>query len=209
MVLVWSVSFQIWGLFFPSLKTCNPIWLPPTADSHCPTELLPTLHPRVQPTYLLVCLWCWITMFFSWIVSNRAVARDFRSEMDCGVAGRLHPWSSESRSWTRWDIKCTTQSSVLLEHRDANQCQFLLDNEAGISSQLLQATVLQWKSPLQVSKVKQGQQQNPAWGLKREEEVLMDFYQHFYNKRMILFCICPIFYIFKTLILPNTFETQN
>ena len=56
-------------------------------------------------TYLLVCLWCWMTMFFSWIVSNRAVARDFRSEMDCGVAGRLHPWSSDNRSWTRRDIK--------------------------------------------------------------------------------------------------------
>jgi hypothetical protein len=22
--------------------------------------------------------------------------------MDCGVAGRLHPWSSDSRSWTRY-----------------------------------------------------------------------------------------------------------
>lgn len=93
-------------------------WLP--ADSHHPTDLPPTLHPRGQPsshrsrahpapqglaTYLLVCLWCWMTMFFSWIVSNRAVARDFRSEMDCGVAGRLHPWSSDNRSWTRRDIK--------------------------------------------------------------------------------------------------------
>ena len=66
--------------------------------------------PKGLATYLLVCLWCWMTMFFSWIVSNRAVARDFRSEMDCGVAGRLHPWSSDNRSWTRRDIKCTTQS---------------------------------------------------------------------------------------------------
>lgn len=46
-----------------------------------------------------------MTMFFSWIVSSRAVARDFRSAMDCGVAGRLHPWSSESRSWTRKDAE--------------------------------------------------------------------------------------------------------
>lgn len=55
---------------------------------------------RERNTYLLVCLWCWMTIFFSWMVSSRAVARDFRSEMDCGVAGRLQPWSSDNNSWT-------------------------------------------------------------------------------------------------------------
>lgn len=37
-------------------------------------------------------------MFFSWMVSSRAVARDFRSEMDCGVTGRLQPFSSDCSS---------------------------------------------------------------------------------------------------------------
>lgn len=51
-----------------------------------------------KPSYLLICRWCWITMFFSWIVSSRAVARDFRSEMDWGVTGKLQPFSSDSNS---------------------------------------------------------------------------------------------------------------
>lgn len=34
-------------------------------------------------------------MFFSWMVSSSAVARDFRSEMDCGVTGKLQPFSSD------------------------------------------------------------------------------------------------------------------
>lgn len=87
-----------------SLKARGP------ASCRHPTALLPSA-PKGPATYLLVCLWCWMTMFFSWIVSNRAVARDFRSEMDCGVAGRLHPWSSESRSWTRRDSKFTSSLS--------------------------------------------------------------------------------------------------
>lgn len=37
-------------------------------------------------------------MFFSWMVSSRAVARDFRSEMDCGVTGKLQPFSSDCSS---------------------------------------------------------------------------------------------------------------
>lgn len=50
--------------------------------------------------YLFVCLWCWMTKFFSWMVSSRAVARDLRSWMDWGVAGRLQPCSSRSISCT-------------------------------------------------------------------------------------------------------------
>jgi hypothetical protein len=41
-----------------------------------------------------------MTRFFSWMVSSRAVARDFRSEMDWGVAGRLQPCSSDNNSCT-------------------------------------------------------------------------------------------------------------
>lgn len=37
-------------------------------------------------------------MFFSWMVSSSAVARDFRSEMDCGVTGKLQPFSSDCSS---------------------------------------------------------------------------------------------------------------
>lgn len=37
-------------------------------------------------------------MFFSWMVSSRAEARDFRSEMDWGVTGKLQPFSSDSSS---------------------------------------------------------------------------------------------------------------
>lgn len=51
-------------------------------------------------THLLVCLWCWMTRFFSWTVSSSAVASDFRSAMDRGVAGRLQRCSSRSISWT-------------------------------------------------------------------------------------------------------------
>lgn len=63
---------------------------------------------KSHATYLLVCLWCCMTMFFSWMVSSNAVASDLRSEMDCGVAGRLHPWSSDNNSWT---IMLKTQMS--------------------------------------------------------------------------------------------------
>lgn len=49
-------------------------------------------------SYLFICRWCWVTMFFSWIVSSRAVARDLRSEMDWGVTGKLQPLSSDSNS---------------------------------------------------------------------------------------------------------------
>lgn len=48
--------------------------------------------------YLLIWRWCWITMFFSWMVSSRAVARDLRSEMDWGVTGKLQPFSSDNNS---------------------------------------------------------------------------------------------------------------
>ena len=34
------------------------------------------------------------------MVSSKAVARDFRSEMDWGVAGRLQPCSSDNNSCT-------------------------------------------------------------------------------------------------------------
>lgn len=52
-------------------------------------------HLKYEPHYLLICRWCWMTMFFSWMVSSRAVARDFRSEMDWGVTGKLQPFSSD------------------------------------------------------------------------------------------------------------------
>lgn len=52
-------------------------------------------RPRCGARYLLICRWCWTTMFFSWMVSSRAVARDFRSEMDWGVTGKLQPFSSD------------------------------------------------------------------------------------------------------------------
>lgn len=48
--------------------------------------------------YLLIWRWCCMTMFFSWMVSRRAVARDLRSEMDWGVSGKLQPFSSDSSS---------------------------------------------------------------------------------------------------------------
>lgn len=48
--------------------------------------------------YLLIWRWCWMTMFFSWMVSSRAVARDLRSEIDWGVTGKLQPFSSDSKS---------------------------------------------------------------------------------------------------------------
>lgn len=51
-------------------------------------------------TNLLVCLWCWMIMFFSWMVSSKAVARDFRSVIDWGVAGKLHPLSSDNKPCT-------------------------------------------------------------------------------------------------------------
>jgi len=54
-----------------------------------------------------------MTMFFSWTVSSNAVASDLRSEMDCGVAGRLHPWSSDNNSWT---IMLKTQMSFGFSH---------------------------------------------------------------------------------------------
>lgn len=53
---------------------------------------------RCEMQYLLIWRWCCITMFFSWMVSRRAVARDLRSEMDWGVSGKLQPFSSESSS---------------------------------------------------------------------------------------------------------------
>lgn len=70
-------------------KHCKCAWK--LKDDPCETE----------EHYLLVCLWCWMTRFFSWMVSSRAVARDLRSEMDWGVAGRLQPCSSRSISWTK------------------------------------------------------------------------------------------------------------
>lgn len=53
---------------------------------------------KYEMEYLLIWRWCWITMFFSWIVSSKAVARDLRSVMDCGVTGKLQPFSSDSNN---------------------------------------------------------------------------------------------------------------
>lgn len=87
-----TIHFLWKWIFLPISQTPPKLWL-----FH---SLLSSILLRSHATYLLVCLWCCRTMFFSWIVSSNAVASDLRSEMDCGVAGRLQPWSSDNSSWT-------------------------------------------------------------------------------------------------------------
>lgn len=76
-----------------------------------------TWHETMQ--YLLIWRWCWMTMFFSWMVSRRAVARDLRSEMDWGVSGKLQPFSSESSSsFTAHTSQVSTSNYVSCRRHD-------------------------------------------------------------------------------------------
>lgn len=54
-----------------NIKTSNPVF-----------RIMHSHYSDVGASYLLIWRWCCMTMFFSWMVSSRAVARDLRSEMD-------------------------------------------------------------------------------------------------------------------------------